>query len=100
MVCAELNLESIFCQSGLLRHDTSVIHQDIQAIVLGTERFGGLFNGGKRGEIELEVFDKFDGTRYSGYYSFHCIFVLLFGSGAEVDFGGGMLGQMDETFIA
>src|SRR5437763_7665488 len=49
MIRAELDLISIRRQGRWLRHNTGIVHQHIQAIVLGTERLGRLLDRGKRG---------------------------------------------------
>jgi hypothetical protein len=100
MVRAELDLKSILRQGGWLRHNTSIVHQHVQAVVLGIKCLSGLLDRGKRREIELEVFDEVRSIGYSSRNALHGIVILVLGSGAEIDLGRRVLGEMDEGFIA
>lgn len=48
VVGAELDFESVFGQSWWDGHDSGVVHQDIQSVIVGEEGFCGSLGGGER----------------------------------------------------
>ena len=48
VVGAELDFESVFGQSWWDGHDSGVVHQYIQSVIVGEEGFCGSLGGGER----------------------------------------------------
>lgn len=98
MIRPELYLVAFLRQAVRHRHDARVVDQQVEARLLCSERFGGLGNGGKGGEVEREVFD--GGIGDGGVDVGDCGGGFGCGARREVDAGGGVGGEVGDGLLA